>query len=463
VIATEAARLLDNAALHITMVQAEIFMATVERYSPSAHPSERMLNTISIVGLGYIGLPTATLFASRKLEVIGLDVSPHVVETINQGNIHIVEPELDILVQAVVGAGHLRATMQAQPADAFVIAVPTPLTTDQRPDVSCIEAAATSIAPVLQKGNLVILESTVPVGTTEQLAMWLAEARPDLSFPQQAGDESDIRIAHCPERVLPGRIVHELVVNDRVIGGMTPRCSEAAVALYRLFVQGECIVTNVRTAEMCKLTENSFRDVNIAFANELSIICDKQGIDVWELIKLANRHPRVNILQPGCGVGGHCIAVDPWFIVDSAPDEATLIRAARKVNDTKPDWVTQKVEQTILELTDLDLGTEDIRIACLGIAYKADIDDLRESPALAIAQTLAGRYGQRVMVVEPNLQVLPKELLRAEVALVTVNEAIACAHILIVLVDHGEFRCMKPELGSRQVLIDTRGIWKAAE
>ncbi|KAA1008234.1 UDP-N-acetyl-D-mannosamine dehydrogenase [Paraburkholderia panacisoli] len=420
-----------------------------------------MLNTISIVGLGYIGLPTATLFASRKLQVIGLDVSPHVVDTINRGNIHIVEPELDILVQAVVGAGHLRATMHAEHADAFVIAVPTPLTAEQKPDVSCIEAAAKSIAPVLRKGNLVILESTVPVGTTEQLATWLAEARPDLSFPQQAGDESDIRIAHCPERVLPGRIVHELVVNDRVVGGMTPRCSEAAVKLYRLFVQGECIVTSVRTAEMCKLTENSFRDVNIAFANELSIICDKQGIDVWELITLANRHPRVKILQPGCGVGGHCIAVDPWFIVDGAPAEATLIRAARKVNDAKPDWVAQKVEQAISELTNSGVDVNDIRIACFGITYKANIDDLRESPALAIAQTLAARHGQKVMVVEPNLQVLPKGLLRAEAVLVTQDVALARANILIVLVDHDEFRRAKPELNSIQVLIDTRGIWKA--
>jgi UDP-N-acetyl-D-mannosaminuronic acid dehydrogenase len=418
-----------------------------------------MLNTISIIGLGYIGLPTAALFASRKLRVIGVDVFPHVVDVINRGELHIIEPELDILVQAAVGAGQLRATMQVQPADAFVIAVPTPLTAERKPDLSCIEAAAKSIAPVLEKGNLVILESTVPVGTTEKLARWLAEARPDLSFPHQAGDTSDIRIAHCPERVLPGRIVHELVVNDRVIGGMTPKCSEVAVALYSSFVQGECIVTNVRTAEMCKLTENSFRDVNIAFANELSMICDKQGIDVWELIKLANRHPRVNILQPGCGVGGHCIAVDPWFIVDSAPEGTTLIRAARKVNDAKPDWVARKVEQAITELADSGMVAEDICIACLGVAYKPDIDDLRESPALKIAQVVAGRYGKRVMIVEPNVKVLPEELMSTKAASVTLDEALACANILILLVDHGEFKHMKPSLGNRQVLIDTRGIW----
>ena len=410
--------------------------------------------------MGYIGLPTATLFASRKIRVIGVDVSPYVVDTINQGNIHIVEPELDILVQAAVGAGYLRATMQAEPADAFVIAVPTPLTDEQKPDVKCIEAAAKSIAPVLAKGNLVILESTSPVGTTEQLATWLAEMRPDLTFPQSAGDDSDIRIAYCPERVLPGRIVHELVANDRVIGGMTRKCSEAAVALYRSFVQGECVVTAVRAAEMCKLAENSFRDINIAFANELSMICDGQDIDVWELIRLANRHPRVNILQPGCGVGGHCIAVDPWFLVHGAPDDAKLIRAAREVNDAKPAWVVRKVEQAITKLTTMGVAFEDIRIACLGITYKADIDDLRESPALQIVRVLAKRYEDKVAVVEPHLLRLPDDLTGVRPELLTVGEAIAHAHILVLLVDHAEFKNLKPEFTSKQVLIDTRGIWK---
>jgi UDP-N-acetyl-D-mannosaminuronic acid dehydrogenase len=422
-----------------------------------------MLNTISIVGLGYIGLPTAALFASRKLQVIGVDVSQNVVDVINRGEIHIIEPELDILVQAAVGAGQLRATRQVQPADAFVIAVPTPLTSERKPDVNFIEAAAKSIAPVLEKGNLVILESTVPVGTTEKLARWLSDARPDLSFPDQTGEMSDIRIAHCPERVLPGRIVHELVVNDRVIGGMTSRCSEAAVSLYRAFVQGECIVTNVRTAEMCKLTENSFRDVNIAFANELSMICDKQGINVWELIQLANRHPRVNILQPGCGVGGHCIAVDPWFIVDSVPEDTTLIRAARKVNDAKPEWVIAKVEQAIIGLANSGMAAEEIRIACLGVTYKPDVDDVRESPALNIAQVLGGRYGARVMIVEPTLEILPEELTSTKATSGTLNEALADANILILLVDHGEFKHLRPCLSNQQVLIDTRGIWDATK
>lgn len=420
-----------------------------------------MLNTISIIGLGYIGLPTATLFASRKLRVIGVDVSPEVVDTINRGNIHIIEPELDILVRAAVGAGYLRATTSVEPADAFVIAVPTPLTPQQKPDLSYVEAAARAIAPVLQKGNLVILESTCSVGTTEQLARWMAELRPDLSFPHQVKDSSDIRVAHCPERVLPGHIVHELVANDRVIGGMTATCSEAAIALYKLVVQGDCIVTDVRTAEMCKLAENSFRDVNVAFANELSIICDKQGIDVWELIALANRHPRVNILKPGCGVGGHCIAVDPWFIVDSAPDDAKLIRAARVVNDSKPGWVVRKVGDAIAELLDSGLTVESLRIACLGITYKADIDDLRESPALEIARTLASCYERKVVVVEPNLEALPAELTQTGATLMSLEEAVDRANILVLLVDHVEFRGTMPALNSRQLLIDTRGTWKA--
>lgn len=420
-----------------------------------------MLNTISIIGLGYIGLPTATLFASRKLRVIGVDVSSHVVDTINSGNIHIVEPELDILVRAVVGAGYLRATTKIEPADAFVIAVPTPLTAERKPDLSYIESAAKSIATVLKKGDLVILESTSSIGTTELLAQRMAEIRPDLTFPHQTGEASDIRVAHCPERVLPGHIVHELVSNDRVIGGMTPACSEAAIALYSLVVQGECIVTDVRTAEMCKLAENSFRDVNVAFANELSMICDTQRINVWELIKLANRHPRVDILQPGCGVGGHCIAVDPWFIVDSAPDDARLIRAARTVNDSKPGWVISKVADAIAKLLDAGHGIEDVRIACLGITYKADIDDLRESPALEIAWTLASCYEGKVLIVEPNLEVLPPALQEIRAPLVSVDEAISRANILVLLVDHVEFRNVSPEINGSRQLIDTRGIWSA--
>jgi len=272
-----------------------------------------MIKNICMIGLGYIGLPTATLFASKRCSVIGVDVVPEVVDTINQGKIHIVEPELDSLVHAAVTEGYLKAALIPEPADAFLVAVPTPFKDNYHPDVSYIEAAVKAIAPVLQPGNIVVLESTSPVGTTEQLEGWLSEARPDLSFPTQVGDNSDIHIAYCPERVLPGKVVHELVKNDRIIGGLSQKSTDLAIELYKVFVEGRCITTNARTAEMCKLTENSFRDVNIAFANELSIICEKLDINVWELIALANRHPRVNILQPGAGVGGHCIAVDPWL------------------------------------------------------------------------------------------------------------------------------------------------------
>ncbi|RMD65830.1 UDP-N-acetyl-D-mannosamine dehydrogenase, partial [Candidatus Parcubacteria bacterium] len=310
---------------------------------------QQYFRTVSVIGLGYIGLPTAAMLASRKIQVIGVDVNPQVVETINQGRVHFIEPELDIIVHAVVHQGYLRAATIPAPADAFLIAVPTPFKGDREPDLGFVESAARTIAPVLKKGNLVILESTCPVGTTEEMARWLADARPDLAFPHQKGEDADINIAYCPERVLPGRVVHELVQNDRIIGGMTPRCVQRAIALYQIFVEGECIATDMRTAEMCKLTENSFRDLNIAFANELSIICDELGIDVWKLIRLANRHPRVNILQPGPGVGGHCIAVDPWFIVNRSPRAARLIRTAREVNDQKPYWVLEKIKRVVAE------------------------------------------------------------------------------------------------------------------
>src|SRR5690554_3537692 len=385
-------------------------------------------NTISVIGLGYIGLPTAAVFASRKIQVIGVDVNQQAVDTINRGEIHIVEPDLDMVVHAAVTEGYLRATTTPEAADAFLIAVPTPFknkpaapaqpvgaqftarplpeSTTPEPDLSYIESAAKAIVPVLKPGNLVILESTSPVGATEQMAEWLAEARPDLTFPQTHGEDSDIRIAHCPERVLPGQVLHELVKNDRVVGGMTPKCSSVAVQLYKIFVDGECVITNARTAEMCKLTENSFRDVNIAFANELSIICDKLDINVWELIRLANRHPRVNILQPGPGVGGHCIAVDPWFIVSKTPDEAKLIHTARHVNDGKPDWVINKVKVAVAEFLqeNPEKTAKDVTIACFGLAFKPDIDDLRESPALAIAARITEQHAGPTYVVEPNIK-----------------------------------------------------------
>jgi UDP-N-acetyl-D-mannosaminuronic acid dehydrogenase len=421
-------------------------------------------NKISMIGLGYIGLPTAAVIASRRKQVIGVDINQHAVDTINRGDIHIVEPELDIIVHSAVKEGYLRATTAPEPADAFLIAVPTPFKAengnDHVPDLTYIEAASKAIAPVLEKGNLVILESTSPVGATEQMSQWLAEARPDLSFPQTHGEDSDIRIAHCPERVLPGHVVRELVENDRVIGGMTPECSEAAASLYRIFVEGECITTTARTAEMAKLTENSFRDVNIAFANELSIICDRIDISVWELIRLANRHPRVNILQPGPGVGGHCIAVDPWFIVSETPDEARLIRTAREVNDAKPEWVLEKVQQEVGRFLSAnpDKTAKDVTIACFGLAFKPDIDDLRESPALKIVEQLAGYHPGRLVVVEPNIESLPPSL-EGKGDLLDMSAAVEQADVLLMLVDHKPFK-QTSEIGSGQYyLVDTRGIW----
>lgn len=390
--------------------------------------------TISVVGLGYIGLPTAAVFAARKKNVIGVDVNEHAVMTINRGEIHIVEPDLDMVVHAAVTEGYLRATTKPEPADAFLIAVPTPFKGDHEPDLSYIKSASKAIAPVLKKGDLVILESTSPVGATEQMAAWLAEVRPDLSFPQTQGENSDVRIAHCPERVLPGHVLRELVENDRIIGGLTAKCSAAAAALYKTFVEGECIITNARTAEMCKLTENSFRDVNIAFANELSIICEKLEINVWELIRLANRHPRVGILQPGPGVGGHCIAVDPWFIVAQSPQEARLIRTARIVNDSKPDLV---VEQISLHAKARANNT----VYCLGAAFKPDIDDLRESPSVAIIRRLLDA-GLTVKLVEPNIHALPSSLDDERCSLVDFEDCIADQgdSLVAILVAHKQFK-----------------------
>lgn len=419
------------------------------------------LDTVVVVGLGYIGLPTAAVIASRRKKVIGVDINQHAVDTINRGEIHIVEPELDIVVHAAVKEGWLRATTLPEPADAFLIAVPTPFKAEQGndhvPDLSYIEAASKSIAPVLKPGDLVILESTSPVGATERMAIWLAEARPDLSFPQTHGEASDIRVAHCPERVLPGHVVRELVENDRVIGGMTARCSTEAAALYEIFVEGECIMTTARTAEMAKLTENSFRDVNIAFANELSIICDRLDIDVWELIRLANRHPRVNILQPGPGVGGHCIAVDPWFIVSETPEEARLIRTAREVNDSKPQWVIDKVRAAVGSyLSDNpDKTAADVTIACFGLAFKPDIDDLRESPALRIAEAILSRHPGPGLIVEPNIQALPAPL-GDHAELVDAQVALQEATVAVLLVDHRQFRKLAAPL---TLVVDTRGIW----
>ncbi len=416
--------------------------------------------TISVIGLGYIGLPTAAAFASRKKKVIGVDVNQHAVDTINRGAIHIVEPDLDKVVKEAVEAGCLQAVIKPQPADAFLIAVPTPFKGDHEPDMVYVQAAAKSIAPVLKKGDLVILESTSPVGATEQMAEWLAAARPDLTFPQQAGEAADINVAYCPERALPGNVMVELIQNDRVVGGITPRCSERASALYKIFLKGECVITNARTAEMCKLTENSFRDVNIAFANELSLICDHQNINVWELIRLANRHPRVNILQPGPGVGGHCIAVDPWFIVAQNPKEARLVRTAREVNDGKPYWVLDKVKSAVADcLTATGKRAAEIKIACFGLAFKPDIDDLRESPALEITHMIADWHAGTTLAVEPNVHQLPK-VLAEKVALTDTAQALVDADVLVMLVDHSQFKAISPDQVKQEWIIDTKGVWR---
>ncbi len=407
---------------------------------------------IGVIGMGYIGLPTSAVFADNGIDVLGVDVNPAVVESINRGQPHIVEPELDVLLRKVVQGGKLRASLAPEPADAFILAVPTPFRDGHEPDVSYIEAAARAIAPVLAKGNLVILESTSPIGTTESLSRWLGEQRNDLSFPHQTGELSDIRIAHCPERVLPGQILREVVENDRIIGGLTRKCAQAATALYRVFVKGQIHLTNARTAEMAKLTENAYRDVNIAFANELSVICDRLRINVWELIRLANQHPRVNILRPGPGVGGHCIAVDPWFIVAADRANSRLIRTAREVNDAKPGFVIEKVRAHAAKL-------KAPVVACLGLSYKADVDDLRESPAVEIVEQLARERVAELLVVEPHINALPKRLADLGLSLWDFDRATERANILLLLVDHASFLTVDHDVVKDKIVVDTRGAW----
>lgn len=409
---------------------------------------------VSVVGLGYIGLPTAVLVANHGVDVVGVDINSSVVETLNAGRMHIVEPGLDALLHAAVVSGKFRATLHPEAADVFLIAVPTPCQGEHKADLSYIRAAAHAIAKILKKGNVVVLESTSPVGTTESLEAWLASDRPDLSFPSKLGDESDIRIAYCPERVLPGKVVHELIENDRVVGGISNKCTETAIAFYKTFVQGKCLGTNVRTAEMSKLTENAFRDVNIAFANELSLICERLGINVWELIELANHHPRVKILRPGPGVGGHCIAVDPWFIVESAPDLAKLIHTARLVNDTKPSWVVEKIKAMAKRF-------KASKIACLGLTFKPDIDDLRGSPALKIIVQLAQEVDGRILVVEPYINVLPTVLEQYKnVELRETGDAILEADIVVLLVKHQSFEQVDRKLLEGKSVIDMQGVWR---
>ncbi|RJF90798.1 UDP-N-acetyl-D-mannosamine dehydrogenase [Sphingomonas cavernae] len=407
---------------------------------------------VVVLGLGYIGLPTAAVIARSGCPVLGVDVNADVVETVGSGRVHIEEVDLDGLVQGVVGRGLLRASTQIEPADVFVIAVPTPFEADHAPNIAYVLNAATAIATVLKPGDTVILESTSPVGTTEKVRDLLAQLRPDLRVPGRTGEAADIAIAYCPERVLPGRILVELIDNDRCIGGITPRCARKALTFYRRFVRGQCVTTSARTAEMVKLTENAYRDVNIAFANELSKVADTIDLDVWEVIRLANRHPRVSILQPGPGVGGHCIAVDPWFIVHGDPENTPLIRTAREVNDGKPDHVIARAIAMIDEAPEAP-------IACLGLAFKANIDDFRESPAVKVAAALAQRYADRVRIVEPYASALPAEFDGTGAALVDIDTAIESCPIFVVLVDHDVFRSVPVDERADKRVYDTRGIW----
>ena len=412
---------------------------------------------VSVIGLGYIGLPTAAILASQGIDVLGVDVNQKIVETINEGRIHIVEPELDKIVKSSVEQGKLIAETQVRKSDVFLIAVPTPFKSNHKPDLSFVENAARSFAPYLEKNNLIIIESTSPVGTSEKLIDILSEIRPDLAFPKYNEESTyDISIAYCPERVLPGNILFELVNNDRIIGGVSKQCAIRAEKFYKLFVRAKCLLTDCRTAELSKLVENSYRDVNIAFANELSIISDKLDINAWELIKLANHHPRVNILQPGPGVGGHCIAVDPWFIIDSAPLESRMIKLARLVNNQKPQFVLDKINEAVLKSKK---SVSDLAISCFGLSFKPDIDDLRESPAIEIATKISLMGFKKQYVVEPHIIELPHELLSHSIELKESQEAIILSDIVVLLVDHSEFKLINPASLASKEIVDTRGIW----
>lgn len=410
---------------------------------------------VCVVGLGYVGLPTAAVLASRGIQVTGVDTNPKTVETINNGKPHIVEPDLDMVVYGAVSAGKLTANATPVPADAFILAVPTPFDAERKPDLKHLRAATHAIADILKAGDLVIVESTVPVGATAQVGAWLADARPDLKIP--LGDdpmaEHDICISHSPERVLPGQVLLELVRNDRVIGGLGYDCAQRTADLYRAFVEGEMHLTDAKTAELVKLSENAYRDVNIAFANELANVAEPLGIDVREVIELANRHPRVNILNPGPGVGGHCIAVDPWFIVATDPDNTPLIRTAREVNDGRPATVAMQIANT-------DAAKSGGVIACLGLSYKADIDDLRESPSIEVIKQLQQLVKNQILVVEPNVEELPASLQNIEgIRLVSLDQGIKDAAVLALLTDHRVFKSIPADILNAKVTLDTRGVW----
>ncbi len=408
---------------------------------------------VCVIGLGYIGLPTSAVLANHGIVVKGVDVNEKTVASINAGEVPIVEPDLDAAVAGAVARGTLTAQVGVPEADVFMVAVPTPFRDGHQPDLSYVEQATRSLAQVLRGGELVILESTSPPGTTEQMSVWLAEERPDLRFPHAHPEDPDVFVAHCPERVLPGQIMLELVTNDRLVGGLTPECARRASQLYRIFCRGEVIVTDASSAEMAKLVENSFRDVNIAFANELAAVCEQMNLDVWEVIALANKHPRVNVLNPGPGVGGHCIAVDPWFIVAAAPEHSRLIRTAREVNDARPADVARRVSDSV---------EQGAVVACLGLAFKADIDDLRESPSVEVVKLLGqSRPDLTILAVEPHVERLPEPLeSQPGVSLVSMETALDKSECVVLLVDHAEFRALDPSTLAGQAIVDTRGLWR---
>lgn len=410
------------------------------------------IQTVAVVGLGYVGLPTAATFAARGLDVIGVDINRDAVERINTGRAHIVEPDLDMVLSAAVKSGKLRAVTLPEAADAFVIAVPTPITDEHKADISAVEAALKSIAPVLKRGDLVVVESTSPVGTTERAAELLRKLRPELTFPAAHPEQSDILLAYCPERILPGQTLRELIDNARVVGGLDRRSAQRAKELYSCFAMGPMKTTTARVAELSKLVENAFRDVNVAFANELSLVCDALGIDVWSVIRMANLHPRVKILSPGPGVGGHCIPVDPWFIHQALPEQTPLIKTAREVNDGKPHFVADRIVKLAKRFRQPVIGL-------LGLSYKPNVDDLRDSPALEIACKVASRRVATVLAVEPHLRELPPPLANYPgVQLTDLATAVKRADIIGILVAHNKFRSLDRGAVAAKIVVDTVGL-----
>ena len=409
---------------------------------------------LAVIGMGYIGLPTATVLATRGIQVVGVDVNPRIVEAISRGETPFIEPDLAASVSGAVAMGRLSMSREMPEADAFIIAVPTPFNPDHSADLSYVQAAAEQVATRLKAGNIVVLESTSPPGTTEKVSRWIGAVRPDLKMPHVVGANADVYVAHCPERVLPGRIMIEMITNNRVVGGLTTACAIKAASIYRVFCQGEILLTDAASAEMAKLVENAYRDVNIAFANELSLIAEGLRLDVWEIIRLANQHPRVNVLSPGPGVGGHCIPVDPWFIVAAAPDAAKLIRTAREVNDHKPHHVADQVISRAARFRSPS-------IACLGLTFKANVDDIRESPAVEVVGLIAGALPEvEIMVADPYVEELPPALhSNANLRLVNAGEAVDLADIIVLLVEHDAFKPLRHTRQNGKVVYDTRGAW----